>query len=538
MPPRLVGKAVTRHRGALVGLLLEAEQSDDVQFVVFAELPVEGHDVVPYEIEIATFAPRRTRRIDPGVLLRHRPDPFARLIGVVLGGKLALERQPLDGLDLERCRYVGIEFLTLADVVLSLYKGIDLARRRLTVEQIRSVRIVGTDDRGQQVGVQQGVVRALVRVILREVRREAHLHFLRYAVLETDVGREAFERLLADHAVVERIAQSDRIGSLLRAARTDKAVVGHDGRRRKLAQPVVILPVADALLLGIGQEVGTRERRIAVLLAPELYPVVHVLHAVAHVADHVGNARRSLHADRPGVVKAESRLLAAPLGRDDHHAIGSARTIDGTRRGILEDVYRLDVRSIQVSHARLRRHAVDHVERFVREVERIDAADLDAHVGTRTVRALIDQHTADSSVERLADIRIHGIDEFFAADALDRTRKVFFLHRTVADHHNVVHHVSLLLQNNFEKGPRSYDDRLRDIAQIGELEFGLRSGLNRKSAVGIRNPTGLFGDIDDAGTDQRHSRCIRDPALDLDLLAESRNHGHPCAQKGAYYAVV
>ena len=69
----------------------------------------------------------------------------------------------------------------------------------------------------------------------------------------------------------------------------------------------------------------------------------------------------------------------APLGRDEHDAVGAARPVDRRGAGVLEHLDRLDVARVQVADAAGHRDAVKNVERIVRRLERALAADTNPH---------------------------------------------------------------------------------------------------------------------------------------------------------------
>ena len=125
------------------------------------------------------------------------------------------------------------------------------------------------------------------------------------------------------------------------------------------------------------------------------------------------------------------------LGGDEHYAIGSTGTVDGTRGSVLQHLYRLDVAGVDVVDATLKRHTVDDVERVA------------VINGTRTTYTDARTSTGLSGRGRYVDTgcqTLQGIvnaDGSFALQVLSAHlgngcgHYAFFLHTVTDDHHLV-----------------------------------------------------------------------------------------------------
>ena len=119
--------------------------------------------------------------------------------------------------------------------------------------------------------------------------------------------------------------------------------------------------------------------------------------ARAHHFGHVGGVA---HTDRS--VESDERLAGlTAFGLDEHHAVGTAATVDGRRRGVFEHLHAGDVLGVDAVETVLAHHAVHHVERFVGVVDRARTAHANLHAtaGNTTVDHL---HTAHTALEGIA----------------------------------------------------------------------------------------------------------------------------------------
>ena len=146
------------------------------------------------------------------------------------------------------------------------------------------------------------------------------------------------------------------------------------------------LPVGE----GIGGEppgrdlVGCLSGRHGILHAaasPQMIDIADI-HLLGHIFIALLQVHGALRALEAVVgIKSNRRLAGALLGFDEDNAAGTARSVDGRRRGIFEHLYRGDVGRIEVAHV-VTRNAVNHIERTAGAVDGVDTADADGEVLT------------------------------------------------------------------------------------------------------------------------------------------------------------
>ena len=169
--------------------------------------------------------------------------------------------------------------------------------------------------------------------------------------------RRALLRAIAQRYVV--LLNQARAGSLLEP-------VGVSGRRG--AGSVQILVQADAVQHGITLCVIAPVEVISQAVTVRIQAVVHVC-TPQHLSvllgiEHFHLVGVGLYGNAGVEVNLNLAFLTL-LGGDDDHTVGSTRTVDTGRGGILQHLDALDVVTIQFVHARLRGHTVDDVQRVV-----------------------------------------------------------------------------------------------------------------------------------------------------------------------------
>ena len=176
----------------------------------------------------------------------------------------------------------------------------------------------------------------------------------------------------------------------------------------------------------------------------------------------------------------------ALLGGDEHHAAGSARTIDGGGT-VLEEVDGLDIVGVdqtQVADA-FRSNAVDDDKRFGgvdrRSTAQVHAPALVAGSGGRT-RDVHTGHLTLKSLEGRGEIAL--LLESLCVDNGHGARKRFLLGGAVADDHNLVEHGRILVEHNIH-GRRLGLEVLTFITDIRDGERGAHRGFQREIAVDV-----------------------------------------------------
>ena len=334
----------------------------------------------------------------------------------------------------------------------------------------------------------------VVRTAEDDVRRSGDV--FRDVVFEIRADRDALVSALLDDAVLIEVAQAERSLEGRAAARDVHGVVGDHGRPEDFVLPVGVPHVGCDLL-------GREDRRL-VVDAGLLVQIGHVFVA----AQHVHLLVEGLDADAAVVAHPDFALLGA-LRRDDHHAVGSPRTVDGRRRGVFENLHRLDVR--RVDHVDVARKSVDDPQGFVVALDRVGAADADLDGRSGLSVELVDLHARDTSLERL---RHRDVGEFVDQVALDLghgSREVAFALYAVADYDQFVHHETALREFDVECGAAV--DRLFAVvhAEVGHQQRGVaRDVAEADEAFGVGDFARVRAFHDDGGAGDGISVVVQD----------------------------
>ena len=195
-------------------------------------------------------------------------------------------------------------------------------------------------------------------------------------------------------------------------------------------------------------------------------------------------------------VRGEAYLRLAAfsfLGGDDDDAVGCTRTVDGSRRGILEDGHRLDVLRVNhrqgvgsagvalVGHG----HAVDHDKRVVGGGKRGAAADADVGVACGVTSVGRYRHTrAGAYKEVLCGCRYAGLHIVGSHDR-HRSGGVRFFYRTVSDHHCLGEHGGVLFHHDVEMSLTVDRHFHRVVAHVAYHEGGVRGHRDGEVAVNV-----------------------------------------------------
>ena len=201
-------------------------------------------------------------------------------------------------------------------------------------------------------------------------------------------------------------------------------------------------------------------------------------------------------------------VLRTALGGDDHNAVGTAGTVDGRRRSILQDVDAFNLGGVEGRHAVFAGETVDDVQRLVALRDGDTATYADGDFSTRSTFALHHLHTGYAAGQGLRHIRGRSLQQLIALDRYDRTGQVFAARRTVTDGYDffqlnsivVENHVDLFLTGNF--------DFLRLHTYIGKDEdvLGCVVYFDRVLAVEVGDGSDTLGSFQhDVGTDYFHA---------------------------------
>ena len=400
--------------------------------MVPAEALVIGDDVVAGDVHHLVEADRRRTVV---VRIGERTGMVAPRLAVLhVGGDL--DRKSLDrfhgqgGVGQQAVRIPPVFHLVQIGHGIHAGGGLRLEVVPRTVVVVRRGQRRGREGRVDHRRAAAAALRVhlvVVRTAEDDVRRSGDV--FRDVVFEIRADRDAFVSALLDDAVLIEVAQAERSLEGRAAARDVHGVVGDHGRPEDFVLPVGVPHVGCDLL-------GREDRRL-VVDAGLLVQIGHVFVA----AQHVHLLVEGLDADAAVVAHPDFALLGA-LRRDDHHAVGSPRTVDGRRRGVFENLHRLDVR--RVDHVDVARKSVDDPQGFVVALDRVGAADADLDGRSGLSVELVDLHARDTSLERL---RHRDVGEFVDQVALDLghgSREVAFALYAVADYDQFIHYETAL----------------------------------------------------------------------------------------------
>ena len=168
------------------------------------------------------------------------------------------------------------------------------------------------------------------------------------------------------------------------------------------------------------------------------------------------------------------------LGRNQHNTVGRTRTIDGCRRGILQNLHAFNVvgrKELQVVY----RHTVHYIQRVVATVERRGTTHADRHLGTRRTVGLNDLHTCRLALQSLPGRNKRTLLQVFRRNRRHGSGYILTLHRTIANDNNFVQQLVVFLQCDF-KGSR----RLHLLRLIADVRYHQRSlRVNGQSEITV-----------------------------------------------------
>ena len=218
----------------------------------------------------------------------------------------------------------------------------------------------------------------------------------------------ALEAIGDDHAFLVEVVQGRPVMRLLRAAGKRDILAARVAGVRKRTLPV---------------RVGsTIERQLAGRKVAGFHLIRHegaVLVAAEEIETPCGVCRSDV-----GIVVERRSAATSAFRLDQDDSVGSAATIDGRGRCVLEDGHRFDVvridriervavegrvdaRRRRTGHARLvlQRHAVDDVERVVAGLDRRAATDTHLRSAARLAVVRGDLHAGHAPLEQLLGVR-------------------------------------------------------------------------------------------------------------------------------------
>ncbi len=352
-----------------------------------------------------------------------------RLVALHVVGEEIVPLEPLDGEDVERS----------ANVCAEVVGGVVLGP---LVDHGHGVEVVHADDAAVTARLLVGgVVDGFGGVVEERLPECVVIGWLGVAPGVEGVVVEvepSVEHRLADvgleHVLVGRVAalqalvlldiENGAVGELVGTARESDAVLVADGGAGDFVEPVGVVAVERP---GVGGGVvvdGVLE-----------LPGRHGLGAVQHGLDaHLS------------VVFQRSGTFAGALGRDDDHAVGTPRAVDGGGRTVLEHVDALDLLEVDVADVGAH-DAVDDDQRTLPGGEGVGAAQHDLERSGRVAAAGIgDRETGDLALQEPCGGGERTGVHVVAAETGDRTGQLLFGGRAVADDHHGVERTRFLGQ--------------------------------------------------------------------------------------------
>ena len=181
--------------------------------------------------------------------------------------------------------------------------------------------------------------------------------------------------------------------------------------------------------------------------------------------------------------------LRAAFGGYYHHAVGSARPIDGCCRGVFKHLHALDVGSVEevdVAH----HHSV-YNEKWVRIVQRANSAHANRYSRTRRTRKAGYVYTCHLPLQGVGQCRCRQLAHFFHVYHRYGACYVFLLLRSVAHHNHFANGVSRFAHRNGDVLFACHVNALWGISHVRKQQHVVCSGQSqREIAVGIGGGSG------------------------------------------------
>ena len=166
----------------------------------------------------------------------------------------------------------------------------------------------------------------------------------------------------------------------------------------------------------------------------------------------------------PCAVELDAGLAAlAVLGGDEHYAVGTTRTVDGRRGGVLEDFNRLDVVGVDGVDV-VGSHTIDHIERVGVGMDGSSTTYTDLCVLARLARGRTDLDTCHLSLKCGSDIRDGSVTELLGIHLGHRTSEGALLGGTVTDGYDLLEHLCVFSKLDLEIAAAAHGNLLCGIA--------------------------------------------------------------------------
>ena len=233
------------------------------------------------------------------------------------------------------------------------------------------------------------------------------------------------------------VVKTDIIGIVDTATTEVHTVVLTNARLEGFTEPVGVGIVHKMVFPVCTQTVTTGNRNTGILGGNA--KILTVLLGICQVVDILLNL---VYTEITFIIDLQRLFFLTVLGRDNHHTIGSTRTVDSTGRSILQHLDGLNVVRREITDGSAHGNTVDDVQRGLVSVQRTDTTDTDQRVGTRlTVRG--DLHTGHLTFKHRRDIRMRHSLQFVGIHNRYRTSQVGLLLNTVTHNDHLIEHLGV-----------------------------------------------------------------------------------------------
>ena len=208
-------------------------------------------------------------------------------------------------------------------------------------------------------------------------------------------------------------------------------VILADTSLEHFVKPICIGSILEVILAILTHLVTTRQRSIGIRTS--LTQIVAILVGVHHV---IYITRNLVNTEVTRVVHLQRLVFLTILGSDDNDTISCTRTIDGTRRSILQDLNGLNIIRREITDSGTHWHTINDIKRSS-ATERTDTTDTYAWVGTwLTIGCNL--YTSYLTFEHGRDVGVRYLLHLLCIDDSYRTGKVCLLLSTITHYDNLI----------------------------------------------------------------------------------------------------
>ena len=207
-------------------------------------------------------------------------------------------------------------------------------------------------------------------------------------------------------------------------------VVLADTSLEHLIEPICVGCILEVILAILAHLVTTRQRSVGVRASlTQIVAILVGIHQVIYIA------RNLVNTEVTRVVHLQRLVFLTILGCDDNDTISCTRTIDGTRRSILQNLDGLNIIRREITDSGTHWHTIDDIKRSC-ATERTNTTDTYAWVSTwLTIGCNL--HTSYLTFEHSRDVGVRHLLHLLSIDDSYRTGKVCLLLGTITHYDNL-----------------------------------------------------------------------------------------------------